>query len=208
MYDNRSSRRFECQEIIDCYQDGHDFEAEILDVSWGGLRMACLADLELGSSVFLQHRNPDRDQFPIRARVCWKRPGVLSEFGLEFRESNSNLAHQWTQELFSESALFLQSPRQRRHEVRADVRLPIAIEDGHCEGQTLDLSLTGARFCMDRLVEDETTLYLCLPDSLIELQGQVLRAERQNDQWVHSVRFCAPYREDREQLSAFVQSVV
>ena len=208
MYENRQSRRFECHEILDCYQDGADFEAEIMDVSWGGLRIACLGDLELGSHIFVQHRNADRTQFPIRTRVCWKRPGVLSEFGLEFREGVSSVAQDWAGELFSDSSVFAQSPQQRRHELRAEVRIPIAIEDGHCEGETLDLSATGARFKMARLVDDSTSLYLCLPDSLIELKGQVLRVEREDDQWVHSVRTCAPDPKDRESLSAFLQGLV
>lgn len=207
MREHRQSRRFQCDEVLDCYIDDEIFEAEILDVSWGGVGIGCLQDLPLGGTLYLQHRDISRTQFPVKTSIRWKRPGVIHEYGLQFQEGTGTVAQRWVQDLFPEQSALRQEQAQKRVDVRVDVRLPIVTEDDYLEGETLDLSTSGARFRLNRPLKDQSNLLLCLPGSLLQVQAKVVRTQSEACHWVHSVQFQDKGLDESEILRSFVASV-
>ena len=208
MRENRQHIRFQSEEVLDCYHGQEHFEAEILDVSWGGIRIGCLQDFPLGANIFIQHRDIFRSQLPVMTAIRWKAPGVINELGLEFQEGSGNLTDEWVKELFPHECAETSASTQRRSEVRANISVPIATELGFVEGETLDVSANGARFRLKDKLQDENSLLLCLPSSLLQVNAQVLRAEQDQGDWIHSVCFQNNDESKSELLSSFVAEVV
>lgn len=208
MKDHRKNVRFRSEEVLDCYNRNGHFEAEILDVSRSGIRIGCLEDLPLGVTILIQHRELTRIQIPVKAVVRWKRPGPITEIGLEFLETKQSSNSQWVGELFPDKAEFAQKSEQRRVAVRAEVALAVVTEDGALEGETLDLSATGAKFHLGDKMADRGGLLLCLPSSVLRLQARVVRAEQDQGQWIHSVCFEDYDPETSATLSSFVAEAV
>ena len=208
MRDHRQNVRIPSDEIIDCYHGQGHFEAEILDLSRGGIRIGCLQDLPLGSSILIQHRELSRCQIPVKAVARWKRPGAVTEIGLEFQAESKSANLRWVAELFPDEGPLRVENLQQRLDVRADVSIPVVTDIGGMAGETLDVSSGGARFRVNAKLEDETSLLFCLPDSFVEVQARVLRRNWQHGQWIHSVRFQELKEEQKALLSSQVNEWV
>ena len=207
MVENRRKVRFECHATLAVEYGRHSCQGEVLDISQGGLRLSTSADISVGRKVSLKLPDGNRRQKAVKAVVRWVRYGRWSnEIGLEFQAAPQKLAKRWIRKLFPQEGPTWKHSRQRRSEVRADVNLPMAVAD-YREGAVTDVSLSGARFTMDCKLEDSTNLFICLPFTLLELEADVLRAEREEDRWVHSVPFRDVPPNDQETLTAFVESI-
>jgi len=187
--EKRKTLRFDCREKLFFQFDGVPHDAEVLDISRGGVRIATPAELPLGRDIFLRIKDNSRGRVPVKAVVRWLRGDGPYEVGLEFRESTSKLSKRWVRKLFPNEGKAWTQGHQQRAEVRTSVNLPVVLSNNFSEGRILDLSSSGARIELDEKLDNATDLYLCLPWSYLEVQADVLRTEPKGSKWVHSVRF-------------------
>lgn len=206
MKELRETVRFTCAQAVVCQVGRRKIQAEILDVSRGGARLALSAPLRVGQTVILKPEK--RGRAPVEAVVRWQIEGERIEAGLEFQESPGKLARNWVRKLFPEQGKAWTEGKQKRSEVRTECRLPVVSLDGVWEGQTLDLSSSGACFVKQGKLKSAAQVYLCLPWDYVQVEATPIRATRREDGWVHSVRFGELNPQEKEHLKLFVEQSV
>ncbi|MCA9779420.1 MAG: PilZ domain-containing protein [Candidatus Eremiobacteraeota bacterium] len=208
MRELRESLRFTCSEEVVCMVGRRKVQAEILDVSRGGLRLRLSQSLPLGRQVEIKPKHRSRGRAPVTAVVRWQGQGEALEAGLEFTEPAGKLSRKWLRKLFPGKGKAWTEGRQQRAEVRAGCRLPVVSKDGNWEGELLDLSASGARFLGDGKLSQSTELYLCLPWDFVEVRATPVRVARKGDDWIHSVKFSELQAAQQEHLRLFVEDSV
>lgn len=183
-------------------------QAEILDVSRGGLRLRLSQSLPLGRQVEIKPKHRSRGRAPVTAVVRWQGQGEALEAGLEFTEPAGKLSRKWLRKLFPGRGKAWTEGRQHRSEVRAGCRLPVVSRDGSWEGEIVDLSESGVRFLRDDKLDESSQLYLCLPWDYVEVRATPVRTARSGRKWVHSAKFTDLDPAQREHLRLFVESSV
>ena len=204
MLENRSTVRFQSEEILICKQAAKEFRAIVLDVSRGGMRIHCQKKLKVGSYISLRPHNRVRGRALVKAVVRWVR-AADHQVGLEFVDSAKKLSKRWVRKLLPGSGAAWTTSKQQRLDVRAKARVPVVSSDGKLEGATIDLGCTGACLELSGKLEVTAGLLLCLPGSYLELRADILRVRQQNGKWIHSVRFPSLKPRQRQQLDAFVK---
>lgn len=206
MIENRRALRFNCDERLICKVAGEEFNATVIDISRGGMKVQCEKRLQVGSKLFLRLEDSVRGRAPVKAIVRWVLLGDQFEVGLEFQDSASKLSRRWVRKLFPDAGAAWTAGHQQRTEVRAPVRLPVVSANGFVEGTTIDVSGSGAYIELPQKLDDTVGLFLCLPWSYLEVRANVLRAEMRDGKWFHSVQFAALRDEQKDAIDAFVES--
>ena len=208
MKELRESLRFSCNEAVVCLMGRRKIQADILDVSRGGMRLRLSQPLGVGRQIEVKPKHRSRGRAPVLAVVRWQRTGDEMEAGLEFLEPAGKLSRKWLRKLFPGKGKAWTEGHQQRSEVRAGCRLPVVSGDGNWEGELADLSASGACFLRDTKLEESTELYLCLPWDYVQVNATPVRVAKKGDEWVHSVRFSGLKPAQREHLRLFVESSV
>jgi hypothetical protein len=208
MKELRESLRFTCCESVVCRVGRRKVQAEIVDLSRGGLRLKLSQPLLIGQQVEVKPKHRSRGRSPVLAVVRWQSTGVEMEAGLEFLEPAGKLSRKWLRKLFPGKGKAWTEGHQQRSEVRAGCRLPVVSGDGTWEGELVDLSASGARFSGDAKLEESTELYLCLPWDYVRVNATPVRVARKGNEWVHSVKFSELIPAQRDHLNLFVEKSV
>ena len=208
MKELRESLRFSCNEAVVCLMGRRKIQADILDVSRGGMRLRLSQPLEVGRQIEVKPKHRSRGRAPVLAAVRWQCTGDEMEAGLEFLEPAGKLSRKWLRKLFPGKGKAWTEGRQQRSEVRAGCRLPGVSGDGSWEGELVDLSASGACFLRDTKLEESAELYLCLPWDYVQVNATPVRVAQRGKAWVHSVKFSQLKPAQREHLKLFVENSV
>ena len=208
MKELRESLRFSCNEAVVCLMGRRKIQADIIDVSRGGMRLRLSQPLELGRQVEVKPKHRSRGRAPVLAVVRWQTTGDEAEAGLEFLEPAGKLSRKWLRKLFPGKGKAWTKGHQQRSEVRAGCRLPVVSGDDTWEGEIVDLSASGARFLRNEKMAESTNIYLCLPWDYLEVSATPVRVTQKGKEWVHSVTFSELGSAEREHLKLFVEKSV
>jgi hypothetical protein len=204
----RETIRFTCQETVVCQVGRRKILAEIVDVSRGGARLALTATLRVGQKVLIKPRHRSRGRAPVEAVVRWQCHGAQLEAGIEFLEPAGKLSRKWLRKLFPGKGKAWTQGHQQRGEVRAECSLPVVSMDGRWEGETLDVSPSGACFVQEQELSSSADFFLCLPWDYVQVKATPVRAVRGDDCWIHSVKFTELTPEEEDHLKLYVEQQI
>lgn len=194
----RQAARLRLRVPILCKLGEEEVEGELLDISSTGMRILLKAFVEAEETIRVSA--PDQSGLVGRqrlvCRVAWVRPRRPEyEVGLEYNDSDENLAHSWIQ-----LALRHLDPEQvKRRSRRIPANLFVQVWDGHNislgRGICVNISTGGCLLQMERHLNREDVVKLGLGPSDLEasifLSGRVLNhiPSPEFGQFLHHVQF-------------------
>lgn len=194
----RQAARLRLRVPILCKLGDEEVEGELLDISASGMRIMLRTFVEADETVRVSA--PDQSGLVGRqrliCRVAWVRPRRPEyEVGLEYNDSDENLAHSWIQ-----LALRHLDPEQvKRRSRRIPANLFVQVWDSHRislgRGICVNISTGGCLLQMERHIAREEVVKLGLGPSDLEasifLSGRVLNHIPCSEfgQFLHHVQF-------------------
>ncbi|MBT9588334.1 PilZ domain-containing protein, partial [bacterium] len=194
----RQSPRLRLRVPVLCKVGNEELAGELLDISSTGMRVMVNAPVEVDETVRVSA--PDQSGLVGRqrliCRVAWvrlKRPDY--ELGLEYNDSDENLAHSWIQ-----LALRHLDPEQvKRRSRRIPANLYVQIWDSHGtpigRGICINISTGGCLLQMERHIPKDEVIKMGLGPSELEasifLSGRILSHVQSGDhnKCLHHMQF-------------------
>jgi len=194
----RQAARLRLRVPILCKLGDEEVDGELLDISASGMRIMLKTFVENDETIRVSA--PDRSGLVGRqrliCRVAWVRPRRPEyEVGLEYNDSDENLAHSWIQ-----LALRHLDPEQvKRRSRRIPANLFVQVWDSHKislgRGICVNISTGGCLLQMERHIAREEVVKLGLGPSDLEasifLSGRVLNHIPSSEfgQFLHHIQF-------------------
>lgn len=206
MLETRQTRRFECDEAVDCEIRGQVRVAFLRDVSLTGARLQGAEVPAVGTLMRLcptfSEWMPCGPRAWVYAQVCWTREGV--EAGLRFLEPSSRLSLNWVGRLCSG-----RSERRSSIRVATEVYMEIKVPGVRrtFEAHSLDLSQGGVQAILPDQVLREGSIAkvsVCLPYAVIDAPAHVVR-QGADDRPEHSLQFTGLDRDQGEALGDYLR---
>ncbi|MFN8610098.1 MAG: PilZ domain-containing protein [Vulcanimicrobiota bacterium] len=206
MLETRRSRRFDCDEAVDCEVRGAVRVAFLRDVSLTGARLQGSNLPPVGTLLRLaptfSEWQPCGPRAWVYAQVAWTREGV--EAGLRFLEPSSRLSLNWVGRL-------CQGRNERRNSIRVATEVYMEIKVPGVrrtyEALSLDLSQGGVQARLpDQVLRAGSIakVSVCLPYTVLDMPAQVVRSGA-DDRPQHSLQFTAMETEQADALGGFLR---
>lgn len=199
--ERRRLGRRACRHKVVCEGANRSFDAVVLDIALGGLRIQTSSEPRLGGRLKVGSSELPGDE--VVCRVAWWGQG---QAGLAFEAGPDDLAASWVTTLLSETG-FDESVIFRSKDVLRKAPLPVRLRSRHldCEARCLDLGPGGAEFeCYEEIAKaTELEVFLGPYADLgpLKLPGVVvhLAANANSGSHIHTLCF-EPDEEGQEEL--------
>lgn len=206
MLETRRSRRFECDEAVDCEVRGNVRVAFLRDVSLTGARLQGSDLPPVGTLLRLcptfSEWLPCGPRAWVYAQVCWTREG--QEAGLRFLEPSSRLSLNWVGRL-------CHGRNERRGSIRVATEVYMEIKVPGVrrtfEALSLDLSQGGVQASLpDQVLRAGSIakVSVCLPYGVIDAPAQVVR-QGADDRPQHSLQFTGLDSDQSDALDSYLR---
>jgi hypothetical protein len=213
----RQSQRLRLRVPVMCKVDDDEFEAELVDLSSTGMRVVLPRPVEVEDTVRVSAT--DKTGLVGRQRLLcrvawsqWKKP--YCEVGLEYNDSDENVAHSWVQLALRH----LDPDKVKRRARRIAANLPCQVTSAQSElvgrGVCLNLSTGGCLLQMDRLIPKDEVIRLGLGPNTEEpnifLSGRILSHVTQQDygKFLHHMQFFSGENRHHTRLRSLILTLL
>lgn len=208
--ERRRMGRRSCRHKVVCESGARSFDAVVLDIALGGIRIATERDLKTGSTVTVFSSELPGDE--VSCRVAWS---GRTEAGLELHGPPESLASSWLATLLSETG-FDESILFRSKEVLRSAPLPVTLRAPHrlLDARCVDLGPGGAQFECDEEVAKASEIRIAMGpygglEPLLVLGVVVHTAEDpESGSWTHTVCFETSEEAQDELLASYIALLV
>ncbi len=208
--ERRRLGRRSCRHKVVCEAPTLSFDAVVLDIALGGIRIETERPPKVGATVQVSSSVLPGDQ--VSCRVAWS---GRSQAGLELQGQPEDLAASWLCTLLSETG-FDESVIFRSKEILKGASLPVSLRAPHrlLEANCIDLGPGGAKFECDEEIEKATELRIAMGpygglDPLLVL-GVVVHVDSDEESatWTHTVCFETQNEAQDELLASYIALLV